>query len=249
MIVDVSIAKEVRRRARDWIGMRPATSRNEICDAAVLMPLIVVHVAGKDDDSCIQFLLILLQHFGEHVLGRARRVSSAKFLLIRGTRVWRMVENNEHEVDIACDRIEFMPEPLSLCAQRLAERTVKHQEERVRGAHRVVAASAELRKVVEVVIERNVLVAMKIVIAESGINRNFFLAPNASFHVPNVPIIRVRTVVGNVATNADEGRMRICNALNQSPSHRSVRRFSVAGICKARIAVSDEAEGNLYGNM
>src|SRR5437762_6754567 len=115
--------------------MGPTTPCDKIRDATMLVPLVIVYVAGEHDDSWYYFLLILLQHLRQHVLGSAYRVSATILFFIRRARVWRMMEHNKHEFDIGRNRVQLPPKPLPLSAGGLVARAVQNQEQRVRGAY------------------------------------------------------------------------------------------------------------------
>src|SRR5204863_2000732 len=98
----------------------------------------------EHNDSRYYFLLILLQHLRQHVLGSAYRVSATILFFIRRGRVWRMMKNNKHELDIGRNRVQLPPKPLPLSAGGLVARAVEDQEECVGSTHRVVATATEL---------------------------------------------------------------------------------------------------------
>jgi len=77
MIVDAHVFVEVVGRARDEIGTRAATARDEISDATVFVALVVVNVAAEDDEAGAYALLAVFQHFGEGLLGWPRGMATA----------------------------------------------------------------------------------------------------------------------------------------------------------------------------
>src|SRR5579859_6114743 len=118
--------------------MRSASAGNEVSDAAVLMPFVVVNVSSDHYEARPGMLLPLLQQLRQRLLGVTSRVSTAK-KLIRRIGVGRMMEDQADEIHIDWQRIEFLNQPLTLRAGGLIERTIEHQQERVSGARRIVA--------------------------------------------------------------------------------------------------------------
>jgi len=80
VVVNFLTLKRIVSRAFDWIRVGSRASRYEICDAAVFVALIVVHVSRENDDPRAQVLLARFQHLGQFVLRRPGRVSSTELL-------------------------------------------------------------------------------------------------------------------------------------------------------------------------
>jgi len=100
-----------------------------------------------------------------------------------------MVKNNEHKVHIARKMVQLLGEPLPLRAGDFVERTVQHQHQRVGGADGVVDAVFHVGEALEIVSKSNFFAAVKIVVAERGVDRNLFLSPRRRFSC-----IRMRVV-------------------------------------------------------
>ena len=79
-----------------------------------------------------------------------------------------MVKNNEHEVYIARKMVQLLAEPLPLRAGGLILRAVQHQHKRVAGADRIVAAVLQVGKALEIIGERDFLIAVEIVLPRWG---------------------------------------------------------------------------------
>src|SRR5580700_9798736 len=121
------------------------------------------------------------------------------------------MENKADKVHICRQRIQFVRQPLTLRSGSFVERTVKHQQERVGGTGGVVTIILQIRETLEVVRERDLLIAVKIMISQCRINRYFVFAPDSSFFVPDLPVIHIVALVGNIAADGDEGGMSIRN--------------------------------------
>ena len=66
----------------------------------------------------------------------------------------------------------------------------------------------------------NCPVAMKVMVSECRVHRDVPLTPDLGFAVPDFPVVCVVSVISDVATNRDEGRVGIGNGLNQCPANR-----------------------------
>src|SRR5437879_537277 len=100
MVVNVFVREGLARRAFDRIRVCSSAPGDEVSDTAVLVPLVIVHMTGENHKASTHCLLPLLQHIGQHLLGRTRRVPSTVLLGIRRTCVGRMVEKNKNEIYI-----------------------------------------------------------------------------------------------------------------------------------------------------
>ena len=108
----------------------------------------------------------------------------------------------------------------------------------------VEAVPGDFRETVEVVGESGFFVALKVVIAKCRIDRDLMLAPSSGLRVPDQPVLSVVSAINNVASDADKGRAFVCNGGDESLANSWIGMSGVGGIVKARIAKSDEAEGN-----
>src|SRR5579871_1775493 len=74
----------------DGIGVGAAAAADEIGDAAMLMPLVIMYVSREEHDSIAGLRLALFHGLGQCLLGATCRVAAAEFLVVRGTGVRRM---------------------------------------------------------------------------------------------------------------------------------------------------------------
>src|SRR5205807_9106287 len=134
-------------------------------------------------------------------------------------RVGRMVQHDENEIYVRREVVQLVGQPLALLTGDFFECTVEHENESVAGSYRIETTLLEVRKALEIVAQSDIQVAMKIVVAESGVNRNVFLAENASLRIPGFPIVRIVAVVDDVTGEADERWIRVGNRFYKSDSH------------------------------
>ena len=87
---------------------------------------------------------------------------------------------------------------------------------------------------------------MQIVVAQSGIDRDLFVAPNGGLIIPDFPVVRVVAVVNNIAGETDEGGVRRGDGLHQSDAHGWIRGVDIFGIVKASVAIGHEAERSTH---
>src|SRR5205085_11620312 len=98
-----------------------------------------------------------------------------------GVRVRRMVHYQHDEVDALGNGIEFFHEPLALRPGIDIEVTVEHEHLGVCSTQRIITALLEIGETLEIIAQRNLLVALHVVVPQRWINGNMLLAPNSSF--------------------------------------------------------------------
>src|ERR1700730_6784175 len=106
----------------------------------------------------------------------------------------------------------------------------------------VVTAILQFREALEVVRERDLLIAGKIMVSQRGINGYLVFAPHRGFLVPDAPVIRVRTIVGNIAANGYERGVSVRNGLHQRLAHQGIGSVGILGIGETWVAIGDETE-------
>ena len=90
---------------------------------------------------------------------------------------------------------------------------------------------------------------MQIMVPEGRINRNRFVAPDARFFVPDVPVIGIDSVVDDIARETYEGRVGIRDRLDQGNSYGRIRCLCIFRVVKASVTVRDEVEGRFDVEM
>src|ERR1700736_5919928 len=141
----------IARTAFDGICVGGSSSGHEVSDASVLVTLVVMNVPGENDETGPGVGRTFLKYLRQALFGGARGVSAAKFLLVRGTRIRRMVEHKKHKVHFSRDVVELAGKPLALRTLDLIQCAVEDQHQRIGRANRVVAAMVEIRKALEIV--------------------------------------------------------------------------------------------------
>ena len=124
------------------------------------------------------------------------------------------MHHEEDEVDVGGKVIELAFQPLALRARYFVERAVENEDQGVGRANRIIAAALQIRKVLEVIQQRGLLIFVELVVAEGGEDRNLIVTPDAGLAVEDFPIIGVRALVDDVAGEADECRMCARDAAN-----------------------------------
>jgi len=82
MVIHFLAPKGVVGSAFDGISMRPSSAGDEVSDAAVFVPLVIVYVPRKYYDPRAYGLLPGFQHFRQHLLLRTGGMSSSILLLV-----------------------------------------------------------------------------------------------------------------------------------------------------------------------
>src|SRR5260370_1338787 len=211
VVVHILTLERIVRRAFDRISVRSRAAGHKISDPSVLVTFVVMHVSGENNHPGAEVLLAGFQCSGKFVLLGAGGVSSSDIIRIRRTGVGRMVHNDENEFHVARKVVQLLGEPLPLRTGELIERTIQHEHERVGGADGIVAALLYIRETLEVVVQGNAFIAVKIVVADRGVNRNLFLAPHCGFTIPHLPIVVVVAVIDDVAAEGDKRRIGLGN--------------------------------------
>src|SRR5208337_1903509 len=242
VVVNAHVFVEVIVRAGDEIGMRAATARDEISDATVLVALVVVNMAVEDDEARACALLVVFQHFSECLLGWPRGMATAKDFQVGGTGVRRMVENEEHKIHVGGKMIELGREPRTLRAGEFVEIAIENEHERIGDPRGIEAIFLEFREALEIIGEGGIQIAVQIVIANRGINRNFAFPPKRGFGVPHLPVLGVVTIQNDVSTDGDKDGIFLGNRGNQRMADFGIGGIGVRGIVEARVAEGDEAE-------
>ena len=114
VVVDAVIGIGIAGSAIDGVSVRAASAGHEIGDAAVFVALVVMHVAGDDDESGSRTRLSCFEKCAERLLGWPGVVAAAQGTMIVRTRDWRMVENEEHEINAGGNLVELLAEPIML---------------------------------------------------------------------------------------------------------------------------------------
>src|SRR5579862_3150167 len=83
---------------------------------------------------------------------------------------------------------------------------------------------------------------MQIMVPQGWVDRYFFLAPNAGFTIPNLPVVRIVAVVNDVPTEGNKRGFDLSNSLDQRLPGGRIGRFRVFGIVKSRISIRDKTE-------
>src|SRR5271156_3298822 len=150
-----------------------------------------------------------------------------------------MVKNNKNEVYITRKMVQLLGEPLPLRAGSLVLRAVQHHRQHVGGADGIIAVVLQVREVLEIIGERNSLIAVELMVAERRINRNLFLSPPCGFAVPHLPVVLIGAFIDEVASERDERGIGLGNRLYQCLAHGRIRRVGVLGIMESGISIGD----------
>ena len=121
VVVHILTLEGISGRAFNRISVRSRTARHKISDASVLVTFVVMHVSGEDDDPGAEVLLPRFQKSRQFLLLEAGQMSSTRVLGVGRTGVGRMVQNDEHEIDITRKMVKLPGEPLPLWARGLVE--------------------------------------------------------------------------------------------------------------------------------
>src|SRR5215831_10818188 len=155
VVVDLVALIRITCGASDGISVSAAAAGYEINDSAVLVALIVVDVAGKDDNARSQHLLPLFKIGGHPLFGWAGAVAAAKCLFVAGTGVRRVVQHNEDECSTGGEMIQPEMQPAALWAFALIKSAVESQHDPVGAAHRIEPATAKGGEPGELVTQRD----------------------------------------------------------------------------------------------
>src|SRR5215831_8217775 len=155
VVVDLAALIRITGSASDGISVGAASAGHKISDAAVFVALIVVDVAGKDDNARSQHLLPLFKIGGHLLFGWAGAVAAAKCLFIAGTGVRRMVQHNEDECSTGGEMIQPVMQPAALWAFALIKSAVESQHDPVGAAHRIEPVMAKGGEPGEIVTQRD----------------------------------------------------------------------------------------------
>src|SRR5579872_1304076 len=153
-----------------------------------------------------------------------------------------MMEDYENKIHISGDVVQLSQEPFSLRARRLRQRAVQREQQGVGNTDRIVTAVLQVGKALEVVGERNSLIAVEIVVSQRRIYRDAVSAPHGSLAIPYIPVVSVITVVDDISAETDKRRVQVRNRLHQCLANRRIRGFGVVGIVKTGISIRDEAK-------
>ena len=82
----------------------------------MLVAFVVVNVSAEDHNAVGRVSLAFLEHLGECLLWRARRMTSAELSGVRGTRIRWVVEHYKDEIDICRNVVELGRQPVALRA-------------------------------------------------------------------------------------------------------------------------------------
>src|ERR1017187_1232590 len=227
----------------DRVGMGASTTGDKIDHTAMFVALVVMHVPGKDYETRVSSRLPIFKKFRERVLLRSSSMTFAEHGR-RGTCIRGMMHHEENEIDVGGDVVEFALQPLALRTRELIQRTIQDEEQRVGGADRIVAAVLQVWKVAEIITESDLLISVKLVVAERRKSRDVLLMPDTGFAVVDFPVIGIGTFVNDVAGEADECGAGISDCTNQRRSHNGVRGFGVVGVMEAGVSIGNEAKRN-----
>jgi len=122
-------------------------------------------------------------------------------------------------------------------------RTVQHEHQRARGADGVIPAVLEIGEAFEIIGQRNFFIAVKIVVAQGGVNGNLLLAPHGGLAIPNLPVVFIKAVVDDVATERDKRRIDFSDGLDEGLTSGGIRGCGVVRIVEAGISIGNEVEG------
>ena len=107
MVVNARIFVGVAGLAGNRIGVRASAASHKIGDAAVFVTLVIVDVAVEYNEAGASVLLALLEEFRQLQFFGPRGVPASISFFIRRTRVRRMVEDEENEVDVNGELLEL----------------------------------------------------------------------------------------------------------------------------------------------
>ena len=184
-------------------------------------------------------LLLLFQHPGERSFCGAGGVAAAIDFFIGGTGVRRMVEDEENKIDCVWKRIELTSQPISLRTGKFVERAIKNQHEAIADADGIEAVVGKLWEAREIVWQRDVGIALEIVVSEDRVDGNIVITPDFSFSVIDGPIVGAVSGVDNVSFDGDERRMFLIDRGDKGLAHGGV-----SGLCFGRIVEASVTEGD-----
>src|SRR5215471_13781610 len=227
VVVDLAALIGITCGASDGISVGAASTGHKISDAAVFVALIVVDVAGKDDNARPQCLLLRFEIGGHLLFGRPGAVAAAKCLFIAGTGVGREVEHDEDECSTGGEMIQPVMQPAALWAFALIKSAVESQHDPVGAAHRIEPVMAQSGEPGEVVIERDGEVAVEVVVSKRRVARDTALAPDAGLAVVPLPAPESEATrpaarrVGAVGVRSRSRRARSRSGLSWQPRANS----------------------------
>lgn len=108
--------------------------------------------------------------------------------------------------------------------------------------HKVIETVINFRVALKIVSQAYLGIAVKIVIAQRRIDANVLLAPDGSLTVIDLPVIRIISVISDVAAEGNKVRMRVGNALHQLAAHLRIGCLGVHWISKSRISIGDKVD-------
>jgi hypothetical protein len=88
--------------------------------------------------------------------------------------------------DIGRKVVEFAFQPLTLRIRDLILRTVQDKQQAIGSVNRIVSAVLQIWKVPEIIIESDLVVSVRLVIAERRKDRDVLLTPHAGFAVVSI---------------------------------------------------------------
>jgi hypothetical protein len=65
VIIHFLALKGIVRGTLDWIGMSCSSAGNEVSHAAVLVPLVIMHMSGENHEANASVRLAALKHLGQ----------------------------------------------------------------------------------------------------------------------------------------------------------------------------------------
>ena len=99
VIIYLEALKRIVWSAGNRISMRATATGDKVGDATTFVPFIIVHVPGEDHDLSPQRFLRFLEVSGELLFWCASTVAATIRFCIAGTRVGRVMQNDEDEIN------------------------------------------------------------------------------------------------------------------------------------------------------
>src|SRR6185369_15856331 len=122
----------------------------------------------------------------------------------------------------------------------MIERAVDGEDHDIAGSHRVEATLLKIREPLKIVIQRDRLVAAKVVITERGINAHSGIAERRCFLVKDAPLRGVTAMRHDVTADEKDGRFLSGNLLHQHLPANWIAVPRVRRIHETNVAVSHE---------
>jgi hypothetical protein len=101
VVVDFSALERISGGAFDGISVGRSSPGHKICNATVLMTLVIVNMPRKNHHAEMCVRLPCFEHLRQFVFLPSRGVSAAILLFIGGGGVGRMMEVDENEIDVS----------------------------------------------------------------------------------------------------------------------------------------------------